>query len=152
MTNRTYADELAMGSLTLLPAKIWEETKAKMDENYPEGWTGIQKASITRRVRSTRMQMNGGDAFHTLDNSNYVLMTNTKQPFLHYNATFPNLKVPGTFDRIMIFGNPSLFGLLRIAKCDLYIDATFDCCPSPFYQCLIIMILHKETNVYVPIL
>ena len=47
---RTHCDELAIGSLTLLPAKIWEKTKAEMDEKHPEGWTGIQKATITRRV------------------------------------------------------------------------------------------------------
>jgi hypothetical protein len=149
---KIYADNLAISSLTLLPAQIWDQTKAKMDEEYPEGWTGIKKASITHRVRHTRMQMIGGDSFRMLENSKYALMTDTTRPFLHHHGIFPDEKKHGAFQRIMVFGNPTNFGLLKTTKVDIYIDATFDCCPAPFYQCLILMVFHQETNVYVPVL
>ena len=149
---KNYADELATTSLTIQPAKIWEQTKANMDEEYPNGWTGVKKTSITARVPKIRSQMNGGDAFCTLQNSTYALMTDTDRPFLQHNGVYPNFKTPGTFERILVFGNPSHFGLLQLTNLDIYIDATFDCCPCPFYQCLIVMAFHQETNVYVPLL
>ena len=42
------------------------------------------------------------------------------------------------FERIMVYGNSSLFGILS-GDVQLYIDGTFRIYPFQFYQCLIIM-------------
>ena len=148
------ADNLARNTLTLDPSVVWEKTKTEMDEKYTEGWSGIQKDVVVRRVRKARAALNGGNAFQTLLNSNLIFMTDSDRKFLQASTCLPNINSKGnaSLDRLMIFGNPALFGLLKEGNTDLYIDATFDCCPSGFYQCLIVMIYCKQTSVYVPIL
>ena len=142
------ADNLARNTLTLAPSAIWEQTKAEMDRKYPEGWTGILKDTLTNRVRKARVAMNGGDVFQTLMNSKHIYMTDSDRNFLQASTCVPSINSKGnaSLDRVMIFGNPALFGLLKEGKTDLYIDATFDCCPSGFYQCLIVMIYCKQTS------
>jgi hypothetical protein len=54
--------------------------------------------------------------------------------------------------RAMVFGNPALISLLKNIQLDIFVDATFDCIPYPFYQCLIIMVYHNETSTYIPVL
>ena len=34
----------------------------------------------------------------------------------------------------------------------MYVDATFNCAPHPFYQCLIVMVYNHETSSYIPVL
>ena len=80
-------------------------------------------------------------------------MTDYNRPFLQHHLVMSNAKDPSTFERAMLFANPTLLGLLLMRKLDLYIDATFDCRPSPFYQYLIIspMVQDQTTDAYVPI-
>ena len=52
----------------------------------------------------------------------------------------------------MAFGNPELLVYLKTPGLDLFIDATFDCIPKPFYQCLIIMVYDHMWNAYVPVM
>ena len=54
--------------------------------------------------------------------------------------------------RMMVFRNPTLLPLLKVPSLDMYVDATFDCTPAPFYQTLIFMVYSHETSSYVPIL
>ena len=53
-------------------------------------------------------------------------------------------------ERLMVYGNPSLFGTMN-GNVQVYIDRTFRICPKPFYQCLIIMVYDLQTAVYVPV-
>jgi hypothetical protein len=41
-------DDLARDTLTLDASKVWEKTKAEMDEKCPEGWTGIKKEAVVQ--------------------------------------------------------------------------------------------------------
>ena len=52
----------------------------------------------------------------------------------------------------MVLANPALLFLLGALLVDLFIDATFKCCPHPFYQCLIVMVFDRESNLYVPVM
>ena len=54
--------------------------------------------------------------------------------------------------RLMIFGNPALFGLLMQPLLDLFVDATFSCTRHPFSQTMIIMVFDSQTRKYVPVL
>ena len=54
-------------------------------------------------------------------------------------------------ERIVGFENPYLFYYLTNAQ-SLYIDATFNVAPKPFYQCLVVMIFEETLQIYIPIL
>jgi len=68
---------------------------------------------------------------------------------LHFNASFPN-EYDGKLERIIGFGNPSLFRVVRRCK-RMFIDGMFKFVPKPFYQCLIIMVFDDQTDAYVPV-
>ncbi len=53
---------------------------------------------------------------------------------------------------MMVLGNPTFLPILKITGLDIFVDATFDCTPNPFYQTLILMTYHEETELYVPVL
>ena len=143
-------DEIATSELTLLPQQIWDRVKMEMNTKHRD-WYGLQQHQVTERVRRARSKMNSGDAMRTLESSKYANMQDSNRPFLQHHGIYPDRNNPGTYQRLMVFGNPSLFGLLQQRKIECYIDATFDCVPHPFYQCLIFMIFHPETWQYVPI-
>ena len=123
-----------------------------MDKKYTTGWTGLQKSVMVARVCKIRNEMNSGDTFQTIENTSLGNMTDTNRQFLQHHAVFPDKKSPGQYQRFVIFANPNLLGHLQGEKVDAFMDATFSCCPLPFYQCLIFVIFHRETNCYVPIL
>ena len=54
-------------------------------------------------------------------------------------------------NRIIVYGNPYLFGLLK-GSIHLYIDATFYCCPKGYEQMLIVMVFDEWTKTYVDML
>ena len=150
---KQFADNLATANLNVRPADIWTQTRNEMDRLHSDtGWTGHQKHFITDRVRRIRSNLNHGDAFRSVENSHYALMTDSNRPFLQHHSCIPDRNEPGKWQRIMVFSNPSLTPKLEVADVDLYLDATFDCCPAPFYQCLIVMIFSREHSAYVPIM
>ena len=124
--------------------------KEEMDKKHVS-WCGKKKAYITERVRRTRSQLNFGDAFRTIENSSYSMMTDTQMPFLQHHMVIPKEDEPGKFDRMMTFANPKLLPLLRMKCLDLHIDATFDCAPALFYQCLILMVFDHQTGVHLAV-
>ena len=139
------------------PADIWPVLKNEMDVKYPEtntrGWSGMRRKQAMRHVWQTRTELGMGDTISTFENNlEYLQMNNAEWSFLRFSATLP---VPGDEKdhmHYMIFCNPELIRLLKMPQVDLFIDATFDCCPHPFYQCLIIMVYDPTTSYYVPVL
>ncbi len=139
------------------PADIWPVLKNEMDVKYPEtntrGWSGMRRKQVMRHVWQTRTELGMGDTISTFENNlEYLQMNNAEWSFLRFSATLP---VPGDEKdhmHYMIFCNPELIRLLKMPQVDLFIDATFDCCPHPFYQCLIIMVYDPTTSYYVPVL
>ena len=132
---------------------IWTMLKKQMDEKY-ESWTGLRRDQVINLVKNTRTELNQGNAISLIeDDPNYSRMKDSKFSFLRYDACFPNPD-DETKDmmRIMVFGNPELLRLLKSPGLHLYMDATFDCCPDPFYQCLIIMIYEPTCSHYVPVM
>lgn len=150
---KQYADQLSISNLTLPPAEIWSQVRSEMDRRHSDtGWSGHLKHFITDRVRRIRSDLNFGDAFRTIEHSSYSMMTDSPRSFLQYHACFPDRDEPGKQQRFMVFGNPSLLHKLESNDVDLYIDATFDCTPNPFYQCLIVMCFDREHSVYLPLM
>jgi hypothetical protein len=82
----------------------------------------------------------------------YLQMVDSEREFLQVSMVFPHPKEGEDQIWVMIFRNPGLTGLLKTPQMDVYMDATFSCCPNPFSQCLIFMIYNHTTSSYVPIL
>ena len=102
-------------------------------------------------VKSTRTAMDQGNNISTIEKA-YSKMTDNNWVFLHFNASWPHPNDPGKQMQMMIFGSPTLIGLLKGPSIDIFVDATFGCCPHPFEQCLIIMVHDHHTSAYVPVL
>ena len=166
VTPRNYVDtkldmkmltkELSMKNLPALPDAIWMDVKKAMDTKHGEtGWSGLRKEQVCELVRKTRSSMGHGNTISTVETM-YNTMTDSPRAFLHASLLYahpdPKKEEDNKGMRIMIFGNPSLFGLLELPGVDMFIDATFSCCPDPFKQCLIIMVYDHSTRSYVPVL
>ena len=75
-------------------------------------------------------------------------MTDSKQPFLQASALFSHPDDPEEYMCMIVSGNPTLLLLLKVPLLDMYIDATFDCTPDPFfYQTLIFMIYYLLVHI-----
>ena len=110
----------------------------------------MSDSQVKTLVFNTRSRENGGDIFRLLEIPPLCMVQDSNFFFLQSNQTIINNDTQ-KIDRIVVFGNPSLFGLLAGAV-QHFIDGTFRICLSQFYQCLIIMVFDVQTAVYVPIL
>ena len=145
------ADELATGveGRTMTPLQVWLAVKKVMDEKHGS-YIGHNRQYIVDRVHRSRKEMDFGDKFRAVECLHNV-MSDSDHPFLHYHASFPDRSNPKELMRLMVFANPTLIPLLKSKKLDIFVDATFDCCPAPFYQCLIVMVFDDQTGLYVPV-
>jgi hypothetical protein len=97
------------------------------------------------------------DAFNefewALDQQLYAMNINENNNgnHLHASGVWPHPDDSSDM-RSMVFGNPALIPLLKNRQLEFFVDATFDCVPCPFYQCLIVMVYHDETSAFVPVL
>ncbi len=145
-------DDVATQNLTIHPKKIWERVKSEMDDTHPYGWTGLLENQVAKRVRKARTA-NGLGAISTVTNiPEYRLMKDTDRPFLQQYGCFPHPQDPMMTMQMMIYGNPTLIQMLKRKGLDIYVDATFDCTPDPFYQTLILVVFHEEMDSHVPVL
>jgi hypothetical protein len=143
----------AVEDRSTLPGKIWEDVKKHMDEKFPDGWSGHTMEYCKSLVSRTRKEINCGDKFREIENTNLRMMKdNLDRPFLRNHQVMPNPKNPSELMRFMVFGNPELTGLLEQSGVDLFMDGTWDCTPQPFEQTYIIMVYDQQTRKYVPVL
>ena len=146
-------DAIVSEHLTMQPDAVWTIIKKEMDDKYNGSWSGLYKSQVVDLVRKSRRKLGLGDDISTVtDTKNYRLMTDMTRPFLQHSGVWPHPDGSGEYMRAMIFGNPALISQLKNVQLDIFVDATFDCVPSPFYQCLIVMVYHNETSTYVPVL
>lgn len=143
--------DLALKHLCLPPKKIMEQVMNAMTEKYPNNFIPMAEKSMMQLVKSTRTAMDQGNNISTIEKA-YLMMSDMKKAFLHFNASFPHPNEPKKQMQMMIFSNPTLIGLLKGLSIDIFIDATFRCCLHPFEQCLIIMVHDHHTSAYVPVL
>eukprot|EP00804_Cyclotella_cryptica_P014847 CCRYP_021233-RA/>CCRYP_021233-RA protein AED:0.19 eAED:0.19 QI:1615/0.57/0.5/1/0/0/8/0/352 len=53
--------------------------------------------------------------------------------------------------RMMCFALPALLNLLMYPMVHMFVDATFNIVPHPFYQCLIIMVFDARLRIFIPV-
>ena len=146
-------DKLAVEDISTSAKKIWNEVSSNFRQQAQDAgshsYKGISRRQAESHVYRTRNKANGGDIFRTIEAPPVSMVLNSKHNFLQFNFTVPN---GDKTERVTGWGNPGLFGVLKIPGVELFVDATFSSCPSQFYQCLIIMAFDNTTGVYVPIL
>ena len=143
-------DEIAVKEFSVQPMEIWKIVSEKMTKRS-KLWRGLNQLQVVARVHKARRDVTGGDLLRAIENPDVSTVPNTKQSFLRFTETIPDEDSPGKMDRLIGFGNPLLFGILKSRSVQIFLDATFRCVPKPFYQCLILMAFCEATEVYVPI-
>jgi hypothetical protein len=145
--------DIVADNLTMQPDSVWTIVKKEMDDKYNGTWSGLYKSQVIELVRKSRRKLGLGDTISTVnDTKNYWLMSDMTRPFLQHSGVWPHPDGSGEYMRTMVFGNPALISLLKNIQLDIFVNATFDCVPSPFYQCLIVMVYHNKTSMFVPVL
>jgi hypothetical protein len=138
-----------MENLAIRPKEVWTTVSKQMDRKYTT-YRGLTKEQVIRRVYRTRALSTGSDIFRQIEREPLCLVEeNSSLYFLQFNMSFHH---DGILHRACGWANPKLIRLLKYPKCNLFIDCTFKCVPSPFYQCLIIMVFDHGSNVYVPVM
>ncbi|KAL3808993.1 hypothetical protein ACHAXA_010136 [Cyclostephanos tholiformis] len=127
--------DLATTNLTMLPDTVWCVVKKEMDEKYGGSWSGLYKNQVADLVRRSSAKLGLGNIISTVtDTKEYRLMSDLKRPFLQASGVWPHPEDSSEYMRAMVFGNPALIPLLKNRQLDIFVDATFDCVPTPFYQ------------------
>ena len=142
------AQEIALEDISMQPKKVYPQVLQEVQLKH-KLFKGASDQKIMNEVRNTHMNLNGNDVFRTIKMDTVAKVRNSNSFFMHFNSTFPN-KYDGKLERIIGFGHPSLFRLLRGCK-RMFIGSTFKFVPKPFYQCLIIMVFDEQIDAYVPI-
>ena len=136
--------EIAVNDVGLKPEQIWNKINAEMNQKA-DVWSGLTDAQVKDLVRNTRKKNSGSDIIRELESPPLSMVHDGTRLFLQFNSSISNHK-DNTFDRVIGWGHPALFGLLRVKMCQLFIDGTFSIVPYPFYQCLVIMVFDQATG------
>ena len=150
VTMKILAEELAIKKLAARPKDVAIEVYNEVKKQFPNGCIVEDDKKIADVVRTTRKDMGQGNNLSTIE-STYSMMKDMDRAFLHFTGSWPHPTEQAKKMKMMIFGNPALINLLRAPMVDLFVDATFRCCPKPFEQCLIVMVYEHYTRSYVPV-
>ena len=141
------AVDLALDDVSAKPQQIWDKINAEMNQKA-DVWRGLTDVQVKDLVKNTRIKNSGSDIFRELESPPLSMVHNGTRLFLQFNSCISNL-ANNTYDRVIGWGNPALFGLLRINMCQLFIDGTFSIVPYPFYQCLVLMVFCQATGKFI---
>ena len=75
-------------------------------------WNGLTDRQVIKLVGNVRTKQNGGDIFRALESPHMAMVKDSQLFFLQFNITVPDQST-GKLDRIIGYGNPSLFGILN---------------------------------------
>ncbi|OQR82378.1 putative cleavage induced protein [Thraustotheca clavata] len=78
---------------------------------------------------------------------------NTSLNFFQFQHIWTCRKTDGSFtlERLIGWANPTLISLLRYNNITLFVDGTFRIVPRGFKLCVVLMVLDKGTQLYIPI-
>ena len=78
------------------------------------------------------------------------MMKDSDDWFMQVNYTVADRKTH-KLNRITVYGNPYLFGLLK-GSVHLHLDTTFRCCPKGYEQMLVVIVFDEWTETYMDVL
>ena len=155
---RTLAVRQATHDLSTTATTIWNSVNALADTQYAEGRVVVKekKTVIINLVHTTRHCEIGTDAHSIVRNSRYAQISEAdRRPFFFHGSSYLLPESVTQQERhlhdVFLWGHPELLLMLRRRNCVVFIDGTFKCVPHPFQQCVILMTLDDETNLFVPV-
>ena len=136
-------DTAATSQRHLTATQIWEMVWNDIVSKY--GSAPIRALSRVYNIR------NGGqrtDHLRDIEQTDMALLSDLRAPFLQFNTPV----YEGTVQhRIIGWGHPGLFNLLKTPGIHLFLDGTFRIVPNRFSQLLVVMIRDYATDLYIPV-
>ncbi|POM59364.1 hypothetical protein PHPALM_31916 [Phytophthora palmivora] len=128
-----------------MPSKIWELireqfTSARMVH-------GLTRDQVISRVYRTRNRHFGSTIYGRVEVPPLSLTKACDATFFQFYYTYVD---GGEVQHIFGWGHPALIRLLSYNQTALYIDGTFHCVPTPFYQCIVVMVHDRGSKCFVP--
>lgn len=116
-------EDLSLSNLALRPKEVRRQVSTEMNRRS-RVWKGLTDKSVIRMVGNVHEKAHGGDIFRTLESTNLSMVKDSPFYFLQCNVC---LSDPGThkMEKLIVYGNTTLFGILKAKKVQIYIDATF---------------------------
>ena len=108
-------------------------------------WKGLTKRQVIKKVKNYRVEALGGDIFRLIEDINLLKVRDSYFFFLEFNVAVP-CKKSKRLERIIGYGNPTLFIILNNDDVHIFIDGTFKVAPHPFYQLLVVMAYDKQSK------
>ena len=144
------ACEIGLENRSMAPTKVAELIFEEMKVKKGKTWRGATSSQVMNKCRNAWAKLHNGDVYRTIETPEVGRFADSQLWFLQFNLSLP-VKNEERVDRIIGFGHPELFALILESN-ELFIDGTFKIVPKPFYQVLVIMCYHQQTQLYVPIM
>jgi hypothetical protein len=96
------------------------------------------------------------DVSKQIESKKYATMSKSDpRLFLKINVSYENVecqpKEGSELRKLILWCHPDLQIMLRRQGLRAFVDGTFRCVPRPFTQCLILMIMDDETDLFIPV-
>ncbi|KAE8976066.1 hypothetical protein PR002_g25416 [Phytophthora rubi] len=137
-------DTLALQQVSVLPSKIWDQVREQF--TIDDMTRGLSRDQVISRVYRVRRQHFGG-SIHGHVEIPPLSQARDGSNFFQFNFTYAG---DNGAERVMGWAHPALIRLLTYSNVSLFVDGTFFCVPSSFYQCIIVMVYDRGSRCYVP--
>ena len=143
---REATDELALMRIGHSPEAIWKQ----IHRDFYETGTGIAQRGLTReqvirRVHRVRSSYFGADIHGVVEVPPLSLVSGTALPFFKFQNSYMD---GNKLERIIGWAHPDLHERLMTRQSTLFIDGTFRCVPSGFYQCITFMVHDFSSDMF----
>jgi hypothetical protein len=136
------------------PSQIWEAVSRMFyDRSDGHVYRGMTKAQVKARTRHIRNVHFGIDIHGRVEVPPLSRVKNSTLNFFqfHHVWTVSDSKKEFMTERLIGWAHPSNIHLLRYASVSIFIDGTFRCVPVHFKQCIVVMVLDRGSNLFVPV-
>uniref|UniRef100_H3GKY8 MULE transposase domain-containing protein n=1 Tax=Phytophthora ramorum TaxID=164328 RepID=H3GKY8_PHYRM len=139
-------DALALQQVAAPPSQIWDQVREQFTIN--EMKRGLSRDQVISRVYRAR-RVHFGGSVHGHVEVPPLSQARDGSNFFQFNYSYAG---ETRAERVVGWGHPVLIRLLTYADVSLFVDGTFYCVPSAFYQCVIMMVYDRGSRCYVPVM
>lgn len=150
--------ELSLEQRGMSAKQIWMKVDSLLNEKYCDKFKILLKPTKNSVINMIGNVRGSGSSKHLFEKINkdeyFYLSTNDRRRFLQiaFQYYIPNDPIQDKTRNLLIWSHPELLPMLRRMHIRILIDGTFSCVPSPFKQCVIVMMFDDETNLFIPII
>ena len=153
------AVSMAVEQRGLSPRQIWLEINKTIDNEYAYSGVFVRKetrARVRNLIETARREVYTTDIVTATHTPEYAAISTSDlgkflKANLFYELSSDKCNTFTRYHRILMWAHPELLVILRCRNVAVMIDGTFWCVPKPFKQCVILMALDDETDMFLPI-